>query len=790
MSMNISFRVQAIDDFSSTMRSLDNQVSGVTKTIGGIGTAMTAAGVGLATGLGFAVNSAADFEAQMSSIKALTGATGGELQQISNLAMEMGEQTKYSAVEAGQGLEELLKAGVTLSDAINGGLEGALNLAVAGELELADAAEIASTALNAFKADALTVSKAGDILAGAANASATSVGELKYGLSMVSAVASGVGLSFKDTSTALALFANSGLKGSDGGTSLKTMLMNLIPATNAQYESFMKLGLLTKQGTSAFFDASGQLKSMADIAGLLQTSMKGMTDEQRLATMETMFGSDAIRAANILYQEGAQGIKDMASAMSEVTAADVAAEKMNNLKGQVEELKGAFETAAISIGTALLPPIKIVVGAIQSMVDWFNGLSSTTKTTIATVAALSAAFMLIVGPILMFIGFLPSIKAGLAMILPALKGLGALLTGTTGIVIAVVAALALIGYGLYKAYQECEWFHNVVNAVWAKIKAIFSTALNAISGVVTSVMNAIGSFINSKLNVIKSFWAENGAMILQGVKNYWTPIGVVIGAVMGTIFGVMKTIWPAIKILVVGVWGGIKTVIGGALDVILGVAMAFGALFTGNWEKFGEAISQIIKGALQIVVGIFKMNLLLYIPKMLVAFVTAIKEQMGGAKDKIVDIWNKVTAFFKGIDLREIGADIMRGLVNGMTSMVSEVMNKAKEIASSVKNAVKDALNIHSPSRVMMELGSFIGEGLSIGIDKSQMGVIKSATNLAGASMPSVSRVQPIRAGGAAGGGGNVVNIEVNGEVIDELAFQRFAKRISQEIAYSTGGTR
>ncbi|MGQ7101892.1 phage tail tape measure protein [Escherichia sp. SP-MK] len=125
-------------------------------------------------------------------------------------------------MEAGQGIEELIKAGVSLTDIINGGLEGALNLATAGELELGDAAEIASTALNAFKDDNLSVAQAADLLAGAANASATSVGEMKFGLSMVSAVAAGVGLSFKDTTTALALFAQNGLKGSDAGTSLKT----------------------------------------------------------------------------------------------------------------------------------------------------------------------------------------------------------------------------------------------------------------------------------------------------------------------------------------------------------------------------------------------------------------------------------------------------------------------------------------------------------------------------------------------------------------------------------------
>jgi len=350
-------------------RSLGQMKSGVGDLVKGLGVAT--ASIGAVAVAMSSVGKAMDFEAQLSSIKALTGASGAEMAKMQQLALDMGTQTKYSALEAAQGIEELLKAGLTPAAVQAGGLEAALNLATAGGLELADASEIMSTALNAFSSDGMTAADASNILAGTANASATSVGELRYGLSQVSAVAAGVGMSFKDTNTALGLFANNGLKGSDAGTSLKTMLSNLQPKTKAQTEAFFDLGLMAEDGANAFFNAQGQLKSLNDISGLLRTSMKGMTDQQRMSTMETLFGSDAIRAANILYKEGSNGVREFNAEMSKVTALEVAKEKMNNAAGAVEQFKGALETLQISVLTPLMPVIR---DGANAMSEWIASL--------------------------------------------------------------------------------------------------------------------------------------------------------------------------------------------------------------------------------------------------------------------------------------------------------------------------------------------------------------------------------------------------------------------------------
>jgi hypothetical protein len=493
------------------------------------GTAFLAIGAGL----GVSAKKAMDFESQMSAVKSVLAPDevnqfGGALE---NLAIKLGAETKYSALEAAQGIEELIKAGVKTTDIINGGLDGALSLATAGGLELADAAEIASTALNAFKDDNLTVMRAADLLAGAANASATSVGELKFGLSSVGAVASGVGLSFKDTTTALAVFAQNGLKGQDAGTSLKTMLMNLTPKTKAQTDAFDSLNLgtsnaaagykylkdhgitplsstvtdvneelhklserqagagasaskvadkyakLAKQSgfaSSAFYDQNGNLKSMSEISGILQKSLSGLNSEQRQSTLYTMFGSDAIRAANILYKEGAIGITTMADSMEKIKSADVAAQKLDNVKGRIEQLKGAVETASISIGQGLLPTIDKIVAGVQNMTDGFNALSPELQQTIvktalvgAGVTGLVAAFgvtLAVTGAAITGFGALTTAFGVATGSAGVLGGAIAVLTGPVGL---IVGGLALATAAVF-AYQHSQEKAAEVNLDHAK----------------------------------------------------------------------------------------------------------------------------------------------------------------------------------------------------------------------------------------------------------------------------------------------------------------------------------
>ncbi|WP_301963461.1 phage tail tape measure protein [uncultured Megasphaera sp.] len=282
---------------------LQQMKNGLSGMAGGMlmGTSVQMAGAaGMGLGIYDGIHNSMDFTAQLSQIKALTDLDAQTMEQVKAKAMELGDATTFSSTEAAQGMTELLKAGVSVQDVLGDASKAALDLATAGGLGMGEAAEIMSTAMNAFHMDNAT--HAADMLAGAANASATSVQEMRYSLAACSAVAAGAGVSFDDTNTALAVFAQNGLKGSDAGTSLKTMLQNMIPTTKTQYEAFRQLNLLTENGTSAFFDANGSMKSMAEIADLLQDRLKGLTKEQQLTYLNAMFGSDAIRGGMILMR--------------------------------------------------------------------------------------------------------------------------------------------------------------------------------------------------------------------------------------------------------------------------------------------------------------------------------------------------------------------------------------------------------------------------------------------------------------------------------------------------------
>ncbi|MCM3736451.1 phage tail tape measure protein [Bacillus cytotoxicus] len=461
-----------IDQQSNRMLNLGNRMQSFGNNLQNAGMQIGVVFGGMAYAMGRGLKSAVEesmnFEQQMANIKAVSGATGDEMNKMSKLAIDMGAKTKYSSVEAGKGIEELIKAGVGLKDIINGGLEGALNLATAGELELGEAAEIASTALNAFKADHLSVTDAANLLAGAANASATNVQEMKLGLSSVATVAAGVGMSFKDTSTTLAAFAQSGLKSSDAGTSLKTMLLNLQPSTKEATTLMKELGLYSDETGSVFYDATGKIKPMADIAELLKTKMSNLTDAQRSQALQTMFGTDAIRAANILYEQGANGINKMYSEMSKVTAADVAATKMNTLKGQMEQLSGAFDTAKKTIGDALAPAVGMVVKGLQSLVDGFNNLSPGMQKFIAISGAVVAGLLATVAVVGVVLASVGAVTAGIGALATSL-GIAGGITGLAGAAVGVLGsalgvllgpvgliavAVGVTGVAAYKAYKK------------------------------------------------------------------------------------------------------------------------------------------------------------------------------------------------------------------------------------------------------------------------------------------------------------------------------------------------
>ncbi|MDF2915996.1 MAG: phage tail tape measure protein [Microbacterium sp.] len=333
-------------------------ISHLSNVLGGMGLVLTA-------GFGYAVKTFADFDAAMSSVAAATMTTGAELESLRQAAIDAGAATSFSATEAAGAIENLAKAGISTADILGGGLQGALDLAAAGELDVASAAEIAATAMTQFNLGGEDMAHVADLLAAGAGKAQGDVTDMAEALKQSGLVASQFGLSLEETTGTLAAFASAGLLGSDAGTSLRTMLLRLgNPSKEAADE-------MTRLGISAY-DAQGNFVGMSDLAGQLQQALAPLPQAQRDAALATIFGSDAIRSANVLYKEGAAGVQEWIGAVDDQGyAAEQAALRLDNLKGDLEALSGSFESLILSSGSGANEWLRSLVQGAESVVDAF-----------------------------------------------------------------------------------------------------------------------------------------------------------------------------------------------------------------------------------------------------------------------------------------------------------------------------------------------------------------------------------------------------------------------------------
>lgn len=576
-----------------------------------LGRRMAAVGAAGTIGFGTAIKVAADFEKQMSGVKAVVNGTEAELESLREKALQLGADTAFSASEAALAIEELAKAGIPVKDILDGAAEGAVALAAAGGIGLQEAATIAANAMNAFEIPANKIVGVADTLAGVANQGAADVSSLGSSLSQAGAVANLAGLSLKDTAIALGELSDAGINGSDAGTSLKTMLNNLIPVTDKQIDKFKDLELLTfstenamealrengvkplskeqvvlekqlaKLGAelsnsevgsakqlaatqklaletgaldNAFFDAKGNIKDLAGLQGTLGKALEGMTRQEKLATLEVLFGADAMRASAIMAKEGAEGVKAYNKALEQTSAADVAKARLDNLSGSFEAFQGSLETAMITIGSVFLPVVNALVKGATAILNAFNSLPKGVQVAIAILGAIASAGFLVIGMILAMLplivawignfllmravgsvvgalrtfytvirsgagimaagtaantAFTTSIttlgKRSLAagkMTLIAGKMMRAawlLATGPIGIAIAVIGAIVALGVTLYKKWTP---FRNLMDSIGGVIKDKFLGAWAAVKPIIMTVLGAIqqfGSFVASTL---------------------------------------------------------------------------------------------------------------------------------------------------------------------------------------------------------------------------------------------------------------------------------------------------
>lgn len=390
----VRFRITAeIADLQGKLRKAGNDMksfaTGADKAIqknrgewSALSTGIGALGLGLVGLSAMAVKGFAGFDKSLSRIKAQGGEAAAKIDDLRAAAVKAGADTQYSASEAADAITDLSKAGLSVADILGGGLSGSLALAAAGEMDVKQAAEVTSTALAQFGLDGSQAGHVADLLAAGANKAMGEVSDLGMALQQGGLIAHQTGLSVEETVGALTAFAKQGLLGSDAGTSLKTMLQRLTPQSKEASDQFQKLGI-------SAYDSQGKFVGLANFAGQLSDKMSKLTPQARNAAMSVMFGSDAVRAANVLYAEGKTGIDKWVKAVNDQGfAARQAAVLTDNLTGDMERLGGSLDTALIQTGSGAN---KMLRGLTQAATGAVNAFGELPEPILASGAALTGA---------------------------------------------------------------------------------------------------------------------------------------------------------------------------------------------------------------------------------------------------------------------------------------------------------------------------------------------------------------------------------------------------------------
>lgn len=437
--------VQGMDEMTrktqESTRTVEQQLAAQQQAYTQVGTAATAVGVLALAGVTAAVAAYSQFDAAMDGVQAATHESAENMELLSDAALDAGQRTVYSATEAAAAIENLSRAGVSTADILNGALDGALDLAASDGLAVADAAELAASAMTQFGLAGEDVSHVADLLAAGAGKAQGGVADLGAALNQSGLVAAQMGLSIDETVGSLTAFASAGLIGSDAGTSFRAMLLRLANPTQESAQLMSDLGL-------SFYDAQGEFIGMEGVAGQLQDRMSGLDQETRNAALATIFGQDAIRSASILYTEGAEGIRDWTDAVDEQGyAAETAAIRLDNLKGDLEALGGAWETFMINLGAGADGPLRFGVQALTNVVEALGDMDPVMQTVIlgalglvGVVGTVGGAAMLALPQVVAFQGALVTLgitaagtRAALAAVLtnPLVLGLAAAATAAT-----------------------------------------------------------------------------------------------------------------------------------------------------------------------------------------------------------------------------------------------------------------------------------------------------------------------------------------------------------------------
>lgn len=637
----------------------------------------------LALGAG-ALKVAGDFEAGMSEVSAITGATGKDMQALEKQAKTLGATTKFSARDAAEGMKYFGMAGYDTNQ-IMSALPSTLNLAAAGNVDLGIACDIVSDAMTGLGMSANETTKFTDIMAATITNSNTSVELMGETLKYVGPVAGTLGIGMGDLSVAIGLMGNAGIKGSQAGTALRAGLTNLVKPTKE-----MKTAM-EKYGVELVKNADGSVNMMGTMENLRST-LGGLDQATQAQALATIFGKEAMSAwASVVNaSEGDFNKLSDAIANSDGKASDMANTMQNNLKGSIDNMKSAFEGLLITIGERLIPVFRSLVDGITGVFTWFNNLNPVIQNIIIGVGG----FLAVLGPLLLIVGnviiFIVKLSTSISALVTFFSAGGAgagllsaaigALSGPIGIAIGVITALIAVGVLLYNNWDtikaKCSEVWNsiveTVTTVWNNIKTSTSEVWNNIKNTLSSVWDSIKSVTQPAVNFIKDI-----------VSSAWSFISTT-----------TSTIWNSIKGIIQSVWELIKSIVNLGVEVIkLAITVAWNAIKTVTTTAWNG-----IKTVIQTVWNAIKP----VVTSGANAVKTVVTTVFNAVKSVVTTIWNSIKTVIQtawnGIkSVVSTGANLVRSTISSVFSTLTNIMTApfkaAQSVISGILGGITSAIN-------------------------------------------------------------------------------------------------
>lgn len=613
-------------------------------------------------GLGTAaVKTAADFDSAMSQVSAVSGATGDDFDALREKAREMGAKTKFSASEAAEAMNYMAMAGWKTGDMLDG-IEGIMNLAAASGEDLATTSDIVTDALTAFGLSAADSGHFADILAATSSNANTNVAMMGETFKYCAPIAGAMGYTAEDVAEAIGLMANSGIKSTQAGTALRTMMTKLQGELELSGSAFGEVTVQTA-------NADGSMRELGDILGDLRVYFSQMTESEAAAAAETLVGKNAMSGFLAVMQAAPGDIEKLNSAIANCdgTAEDMAATMQDNLTGQLTILKSQLEELAISFGDMLMPVIRKVVTAVQRFVDKLNNMDEGTRETILQIGLLVAAL----GPVLLIIGKLSTgigkglkafvslsnglakLKVGITSASGLLGKLGAAIGGISAPVVAVVAVIAVLAAAFANLWKNNEEFRNKMTEIWNGIKETIS---GFCQGIVERI-NSLGFEFSSITELLSTIWN-----------------------------GFCELLAPVFE----GAFSVISNVLSTTLDVLLSTVDFFIAVFSGDWQGAWDAVKNIFTTLWDGLVSFFKtiLETIKGILDTALGWIGTSWEQVWtGIKTFFTDIWNVIKNTVSTV-INSISNTIST-VINGIRNTVSNVFNSISSTVSSIWNGIK-----------------------------------------------------------------------------------------------------